>query len=50
MNKTTDQNEEGLFTSEMSDEALESMVLPDGKVTACYTLYFCTGLDFCPGP
>jgi len=51
MSKTTaDQNEEDLLTSEISDEALESMVRPDGRAAAGYTQYFCTGLDLCPGP
>lgn len=51
MNETTvDQNEEDLLISEIPDDALESVVFGDGNVAAGFTLYFCTGLDICPGP
>jgi hypothetical protein len=42
-----DQTEEILFY-EISDEVLESAA--GTKQAANYTLFYCTGLDLCPGP
>jgi len=51
MNKAmSEQNEEGLLTYEISDDALENMARAPADRVGNYTLYFCTSLDLCPGP
>jgi hypothetical protein len=42
-----EQNEEQLFSYEISDEVLESA--GGGEIAGRYTLAACTGLSVCPG-
>ena len=42
--------EERLLIEDISDDALEAIVLADRGLAANYTLYFCTAVDLCPGP
>jgi hypothetical protein len=41
---------EQILTSEVSDEALEIAAGTGNEKMGCYTLFFCTALDICPGP
>ena len=45
-----DQTEEEMLAYEISDQALETAVGTGNEIAGCYTLYFCTALDLCPGP
>jgi hypothetical protein len=51
MNKMTlDQNEEELFTYDVSDEVLELAGCAETAKTNTLTQWICTALYFCPGP
>ena len=51
MSATTGLNPtEDIFSSEVSDEALEAAAGAGGEMAARYTLFYCTALDLCPGP
>ena len=41
---------EEIFSSEVSDEALEAAAGAGNKMAASYTLFYCTALDLCPDP
>jgi hypothetical protein len=51
MNKMSlDQNEEELFTYEVSDEVLEVAGCAETAKANTLTQWICTALYFCPGP
>jgi hypothetical protein len=47
---TLDQNEEELFTYEVSDEVLEVAGRAEREKANTFTQWICTALYFCPGP
>jgi hypothetical protein len=47
---TLDQNEEELFTYEVSDEVLEVAGCAETAKANTFTQWICTALYFCPGP